>query len=141
MVKYSCHNCNDLLLKSIDSVIDHVWAKHYVEVAKVLQSVMQSDDARMPKRETGIQRVSGFRCEDCGVSLTDIRFFLAHLDKMHGIHIWYEKGLTRKRVYFDGILEGTSTGDKTEQQKLFPPSKKNAPLSKRPYEPRKDNSD
>ena len=34
MVKYLCHNCNDLLLKNITSVIDHVWAKHDVEVQR-----------------------------------------------------------------------------------------------------------
>jgi hypothetical protein len=57
---------------------------------------------------------------------------LRHLDKTHDIHIWYERGLTKKRVYLDGILS-----TKAEQQELLSPSKKNTPLSKRPYEPRK----
>lgn len=140
MVKYSCHNCNDLLLKSISSVLDHVWAEHKIEVAKMWQQVTKSEDAHLPPRNTGKQKISGFQCGDCKVSMKDIPSFLAHLDKMHGIHIWYERGLTRKRVYFDGILDSTAKG-KTEQQKLLSVSKKNIPLSKLPYEPRKSNSD
>jgi hypothetical protein len=83
-------------LKQISSVVDHVWGKHGVEVKKYLNR-------------------SVFRCEDCKLSFKSIIFFLEHIDKTHGIHIWYEKGLTRKRVFFDGILKGSSTEDLVKQ--------------------------
>lgn len=133
MVKYLCHNCDDLSLKNISSVIDHVWAKHKIEVAKEWHPLIRAEDARLPPKKTGSQRVTGFRCEDCNVSLTGAPSFLTHLDRMHGIHIWYEKGLTRKRIFFDGILNASSARDELGQQKFIP-------LSKRPYEPRKSDS-
>lgn len=109
MVRYLCHNCDDLLLKQVSSVIDHVWGKHGVEVKKY------------PNR-------SVFRCEDCNISFGSIISFLKHIDGTHGIHIWYEKGLTRKKVFFDGILKGSSTeGDRATRAhtlKLGPQQKK-----------------
>lgn len=134
MVKYFCHDCNDKLLKSIAQVLDHVWIKHGVEVRRESQSVMRSEDAREPKRRTSSERFTGFRCEDCEASFANQKSFLTHLDR---IHIWYEKGLTRKRIYFDGILD-MKTKDKTKQQRLLARSKRTLPLSKRPYEPRKN---
>ena len=130
LVIYLCHNCNDLLLKNLDSVLNHVWDKHEIEVSKVLEPIRRAEDSRLPPRETSRHTICGFRCEDCKVSLSNVTAFFAHLDEIHGIHIWYEKGLTRKRVYFDGVLE-TTTKDNTKQL-----SKKNIPLSKRPHEPR-----
>lgn len=130
LVVYLCHNCNDQLLKAIDSVLNHVWDKHKIEVSKVLEPIRRAEDSRMPPKETSRQKICGFRCEDCKVSLSNVTAFFAHLDEIHGIHVWYEKGLTRRRVYFDGILDKT-TKNKTEQQ-----SKKNIPLSKCPHEPR-----
>jgi uncharacterized C2H2 Zn-finger protein len=122
MVKYLCHNCNDLLLKQTPSVIDHVWSKHGVEVKKYLNR-------------------SVFRCEDCNLSFKSIIFFLKHIDKTHGIHIWYEKGLTRKRVFFDGILDDSSTEENRTQKDDHVNSKKGVPLSQRPCEPRKSDDE
>lgn len=118
MVKYLCHNCNDLPLKQISSVIDHVWSKHGVEVKKYLNR-------------------SVFRCEDCNLSFSRLPFFLSHLDRTHRIHIWYEKGLARKRVFFDGILRDSST----EENRTLAVPRKEVPLSQRPYEPRKSDDE
>jgi hypothetical protein len=82
------------LLKNISSVIDHVWAKHKIEVAKEWQPLFQAEDARLPQKQTGKQKASGFRCEACQVSLKDVHSFFLHLDKVHDAHLWYEKGLT-----------------------------------------------
>ena len=128
-VKYMCHNCNDQLLKSISSVIDHVWAKHRIEVSKIWQPIERAEDARLPLKKTGVKRVSGFRCEDCKVSLGNILSLLSHLDRVHRIHIWYEKGLTRKRVFLDGILDNVSTGGRVEKKEYIP-------ICKPPYNPR-----
>ena len=123
MVKYLCHNCNDLSMKQISSVIDHVWSKHGVEVQKY-------------------HNISGFRCANCKLSFKSIIFFLEHIDKTHGIHIWYEKGLTRKRVFFDGILNGSSTEENRTPKTTMSIPRKGIPLSQCPYEPRKsDNED
>lgn len=119
MVKYMCHNCNDLLLKQTSSVVDHVWGKHGVEVKKYLNR-------------------SVFRCEDCKLSFKSIIFFLEHIDKTHGIHIWYEKGLTRKRVFYDGILKSSSTEENRTPQCQF---QERVPLSQRPFEPRKSDDE
>jgi uncharacterized C2H2 Zn-finger protein len=105
-------------LKQISSVVDHVWGKHGVEVKKYLNR-------------------SVFRCKDCNLSFKSIPFFLKHIDKTHGIHIWYEKGLTRKRVFFDGILKGSST----EENKTMSIPRKGVPLSQRPHEPRKSDDE
>lgn len=139
MVRYLCHNCNDLLLKNISSVVNHVWDEHNIEVTKILQPVKRAEDARLPLQTTAIERVSGFRCEECNVSLGDVSSFLAHLDKTHGIHIWYEKGLIKKRIFFDGILDDSLTEDRTD--KKTPISKSNIPLSQRPYKPRKSDDE
>jgi hypothetical protein len=137
MARYLCHNCNDLALKAVPQVLEHVWNKHGIEATKQLQAVVRAEDARSLLKPTGKQKVSGYRCEACKVSLEGFKPFLTHIDKMHGIHIWYEKGLTKKRVFFDGVLESTSAG-RTEQQKLLQANRReNIPLSKRLYEPRK----
>jgi len=34
-------------------VIDHVWAKHKIEVAKEWQPLIRAEDARLPPRKTG----------------------------------------------------------------------------------------
>ena len=81
--------------------------------------------------------ISGFRCGDCKLSFKSIIFFLEHIDKTHGIHIWYEKGLTRKRVFFDGILNDSSAEENRTEKDDHVNSKKGVPLSQRPYEPRK----
>ena len=115
-----CHNCNDQLLKNISQVIDHVWSKHKIEVVKIWQPVLRAEDARLTKRRTGKKRVSGFRCEECNVSLRNISSLLTHLDKKHGIHIWYEKGLRRKRLFLDGILDDTPTKETKKKQEWVP---------------------
>jgi len=56
-----------------------------------------------------------FRCENCNVVLKDAPSFLAHLYKWHRIHISYQKGLSGKRVFFDGILKGSSTENLVKQ--------------------------
>jgi uncharacterized C2H2 Zn-finger protein len=91
-----------------------------------MQLVKRAEDARLPLKKAGIQRV--FRCERCNVVLKDTSSFLAHLDKWHRIHIWYEKGLTRKRVFFDGILSDSS---RDEDRTMSIPSKR-VPLQARP---------
>ena len=142
MVKYLCHNCNDLLLKNISSVVNHVWDEHKIEITKKLQMVKRAEDARLPLKKIGIQQVSGFRCEECNVTLRDVPSFLVHLDKIHDIHIWYEKGLTRKRVFFDGILDDSPTEENRAYKKTaMSISKKSVPLSQRPYEPRKSDDE
>src|SRR3989304_5549091 len=108
MTRYFCHNCNDRYLKTITAIINHVWSEHGIVLEKVWQLVVRSEDAHIPPEKTNRKKVSGFRCEDCKVFLEGNRSFLDHLDKIHRIHIWYEKGLDRKRIYFDGVLETDS---------------------------------
>jgi uncharacterized C2H2 Zn-finger protein len=109
MVRYFCSNCDDLDLKQISTVLDHIWSKHGVEVQKY-------------------RSLSAFRCSDCEISFKNISLFLRHIDKTHGIHIWYEKGITKKRVFFDGILneplkKENKTPEKTcqFQKRKYPP--------------------
>jgi len=128
-----CHNCDDLPLKHISSVIDHVWGKHGIEVTKIWRPLLRSEDARLPKRRSGKRR-SGFRCEKCNVSLSNISSLLNHLDREHGIHVWYEKGLLQKRVYYDGVLEDALTEEVSEKREYIP-------LSQLPYEPRTGDKD
>jgi hypothetical protein len=123
-------------------VISHVWSEHGIILENVWKPVVQSEDARIPPEETQKRKLLGFRCEDCRVLLESSRSLIDHLDKKHGVHIWYEKGLDRKRVYFDGVLDTN-----LRQQKLLPTKRnnrtldrQNIPLSKRPYEPRKSKS-
>jgi len=112
-----------LPLKKISSVLDHIWGKHGVEVQKY-------------------HDISGFRCADCKLSFKSITFFLKHIDTIHGIHIWYEKGLTRKRVFFDGVLDESPTEeDKTCKKTTVSIPSMNTPLSQRPYEPRKNDDE
>ena len=122
-----CRNCDDQLFRSITSVLNHVWDKHGVEVVK--KWIAKSEDARLPLRETNKKRVSGFRCEECNVSFGNIISLLTHLDRKHGIHIWYERGIAKKRVFFDGILEDTLTEEGRKKREMIP-------LSKRPLKPR-----
>ena len=136
MTRYYCHNCKDVYLKTPTAVVDHVWVGHGVFVEEVSQLIMRSMDARLPPEKTRKKRVD-FRCDDCDMIFEGIFSFLKHLDKAHDIHIWYEKGLTRRRLYLDGILD-METDDKTKQQELLGQPKKNVPLSKKPYEPRKN---
>lgn len=131
MPRYYCHNCNDTYLKTPTAIVDHAWTGHGVFVETVLQPIMKSEDAHLPPEKTGKQRIS-FRCDDCRVLVENTFSLLRHLDKVHDIHIWYDRGLTKKRVYLDGI-----PSLKAEQQGLPSPLGKDAPLSKRPYEPRK----
>ena len=120
MVRYFCYTCENLLLKQIGTVIEHVWGKHGIEIRK------------NPSQ-------SGFLCEECNLPFGSIPLLLNHIDKTHGIHIWYEKGLTKKRVFFDGILNNTVSD--AELDVKTPISKHTVPLSKRPYEPRKKDED
>lgn len=84
--------------------------------------------------------MSGFCCEECDVLLESIPKLLNHLDEAHGVHVWYERGMTRKRVFFDGILEDKLSEEK--EQNWQPHSLRGAvPLSKRPYEPRKSDEE
>ena len=109
-------------MKQISSVLDHIWGKHGVEVQKY-------------------QNISGFRCADCKLSFKSIIFFLEHIDKTHGIHIWYEKGLTRKRVFFDGVLDEFPTGEDKTCKKTTVSIPNKHPLSQRPYEARKNDDE
>lgn len=117
MARYFCHNCDDLDLKRISIVLDHIWSKHGVEVQKY-------------------QTRSAFRCADCEISFKSISLFLRHIDKTHGIHIWYEKGLTRKRVFFDGILDENiaSEVEREVERREMAQSQKFLPISKAPFE-------
>lgn len=92
-----------------------------------------------PLKKIGIQRI--FRCKRCNVVLKDTPSFLAHLDKWHRVHIWYEKGLTRKGVFFDGILNGSSTEENRTTNTAMSTLGKGVPLSQRPYDPRKSDDE
>ena len=119
LVRYFCYNCDDLPLKTINSVIEHIFNKHSVVVEKD-------------------QSFSGFRCEECEVYLNQIIPFLSHMDKIHGIHIWYERGLVRKKVFFDGTLSQSSKDAEPNKNESTDTVRHNVPISKRPYLPRKD---
>lgn len=139
MVRYSCHNCRDEDLgKSITKVIKHVWRKHRIELSRKWEPVFVSEDARLPPKKTERRKVSGFCCEECDVFLKNIFLLLKHLDEEHGVHIWYERGMTRKRVFFDGILEDIPTKEEEKRNSWTPVSRNAVPLSKRPHEPRKN---
>jgi len=88
----------------------------------------------LPKRRTEKKRTSGFRCEKCNLSLRNISSLLNHLDREHGIHVWYEKGLLQKRVYYDGVLEDALTEEVNEKRAYIP-------LSQLPFEPRTGDKD
>jgi hypothetical protein len=141
MVRYFCHNCRDEYLSSITKVIDHVWRKHRVEVSRKWEPSFASEDARLPPKKTDKLKVSGFCCEECDVFLESIFQLINHLDGAHGVHIWYERGMTKKRVFFDGILEDKLSEEKEQKDLRIPLAgnvlKDAVPLSKRPYEPRK----
>lgn len=119
-------------MKTITAVVGHAWDEHKIEVGRRWQSVVRAEDARLPPSETGRQKASGLRCEDCNLSLDNVSSFLTHLDQVHGIHIWCERGLIKKRVFFDGILNDALGTEETHSSN----SGENIPLSKRPHEPR-----
>jgi hypothetical protein len=73
--------------------------------------------------------------------LESILKLLNHLDVAHGVHIWYERGMTKKRVFFDGVLEADLTEEKGKKDTWAPVSRNAIPLSKRPYEPRKSDEE
>ena len=139
MVKYTCYSCHDEDLgASITKVIDHVWTKHRIEVSKKWD-LMLPENAHKPQRS---MKVAGFRCEECDILLRGAFFLLKHLDSAHGIHVWYERGLTRKRVFFDGILKDDLTKEeKSGEMEGSGPSGSldYVPLSKRPFDPREKN--
>jgi hypothetical protein len=134
MVKYRCHNCHDQEFRNIASIIDHIWVKHSLIVERKLKSVWIAEDSRQSLRKKKKKRVSSYRCTDCNVLLGKTLSLLRHLDEKHGIHIWYERGLTKKRVFFDGILEDTVTEERRKKKEWIP-------LSKRPFEPRRRKAD
>ena len=74
-----------------------------------------------------------------GCNFQSIRLFLDHVDKAHGIHIWYEKGLTKKKVFFDGTLDLHPARTEADDKATPNSSERDVPLSKRPFEPRKKN--
>ena len=111
-----CHNCDDLLFKKIPQVINHVWSKHRIEVTKIELPVSRSDDARLPKEKTA--HVSRYRCVECEASLKNIRALLTHLDRKHGIHIWFERGIARKRLFLDGILDENPAKEIEEKREM-----------------------
>jgi hypothetical protein len=117
MVRYFCNNCNDQLLKQILSVVDHIWGKHGIEVQKYPSG-------------------SSFRCVECDKYFKSIIPFLEHIDKNHGIHIWYEKGLTNKKLFLDGTLNKTFESNDMNGMDSKDNSGHNIPISKRPYKPR-----
>ena len=137
MVRYFCHNCRDEDLgSSITKVIKHVWRKHRIELSRKWARVTSFEDAYLPDGKIEKMKITGFNCEECGIFLRSITLLLKHLDSEHGVHIWYERGLTRKRVFFDGILKDDLT--KEERRGSMTPESRNAvPLSKRLFEPRK----
>jgi hypothetical protein len=119
LVNYFCYNCNDLPFKTINAAIEHIGTKHSLLVEKD-------------------QNFSGFRCEGCEVYFAKITSFLTHLDKTHGIHIWYEKGLTKRRVFFDGTLNQPAKSTETNGKESANTLEHNVPISKRPYVPRQN---
>jgi|MudIll2142460700_1097286.scaffolds.fasta_scaffold1089008_1 hypothetical protein len=108
MVRYFCRNCDNLLLKQIGSLIEHVWGKHGIEAKKY------------PNR-------SIFMCKECNLPFGSISLFLNHIDKAHGIHIWYEKGLTKRRIFFDGTLSENLTGE--TKRRYYVPKSHFTPIS------------
>lgn len=133
MVKYSCYNCNIDLGNNAPKVVGHVCNIHGIEISRKWGHVAVSRDAHKPRRNTKKLTVTGFDCVECGIFLRTIILLLKHLDSKHGVHIWYERGLTNKQIFFDGILKDNMTMKEAG-------SKSVVPLSKRPFYPRmKDN--
>lgn len=83
-----------------------------------------------------MQKSAHFRCADCKSSFKSISLFLRHIDKTHGIHIWYEKGLTRKRVFFNGILDENTASEveREVERREMAQSQKVLSISKPPFE-------
>jgi hypothetical protein len=135
MVQYFCQNCNDLMMKSVPSVLEHAFKVHGIEVTRTEKEAERAEDAHSTSRRT-VACLKGFRCEECDLPLDYTIALLKHLDHSHGVHIWYEKGLTRKRVYFDGILDD-SAHKEANQREQNQTERKYTPISQRPFEPRK----
>jgi hypothetical protein len=140
MVRYFCQNCDDLPMKFVSSVVSHVYGKHGIEVTREKQMIQRAYDARSASKQIKI-RLKGFRCKECDLSLDDVVAFLSHIHHVHGIHIWYEKGLERKKVFFDGTLEEVSANNEAGGKEFIPVSKRCVPISQRPYEPRKSSKE
>ena len=136
MVQYFCQNCNDLPMKSIPSVLEHVFGKHGIEVARTQRKVERADDAHSALRRTVVY-FKGFRCEECNLPLDHTVALLNHIDRAHGIHIWYERGLTSKKVFFDGTLNEPPTATEADEKKQAPITYKHIPLSQHRYELRR----
>ena len=130
MVKHMCHNCHDLEFGNITKVIDHVWLTHSIIVERKLEYVWAAVDARQSLKKKRKKRISSYRCNECDILLRNTRSLLKHLDEKHGIHVWYERGIAKKRVFFDGILENTLTQEQRKRKAWIP-------ISKRPFEPRR----
>lgn len=141
MVKYFCSNCHDEQLgTSVAKVITHVWRAHRIELERTWEAVVVAEDALSSLNRIRKMKVTGYRCEGCKLLPKNISLLLEHLDEEHGIHIWYEHGIARKRVYFDSPIKKTLS--ENENRNIWNSISRNpVPLSQRPYEPRKDDEE
>lgn len=78
MVQYFCQNCNDLMMKSVPSVLEHAFKVHGVEVTRTKKEAECAEDARSALRRT-VAGFKGFRCEECDLSLDHTLALLKHI--------------------------------------------------------------
>lgn len=91
MAQYQCGTCG--FFRNTVQLENHLSFKHNIHVSLT----------NYPYLTFGHQSLNRNYCSNCGKQFRSFNQTLKHLDTVHHIHIAYERGLTRKRIFLDGI--------------------------------------
>ena len=89
LAKYQCGSCG--FFKSKVCLGKHIRQVHGIDVNMSL------------RRSYSTNMSTGYNCGDCGFKFKTIIEIIKHLDELHGLHIAYVKGISKRRCYLDGI--------------------------------------
>ena len=91
MARYSCEKCN-LTFKTINSLAHHLKIDHNLPC----------------ERLDGKSRKIGGQYFCCGYQFRNRILWLNHIYAAHGIAVTYERGLTKKVLYLNGVHQAST---------------------------------
>jgi hypothetical protein len=117
MARFVCDNCVELhkkhsykktFFKSITQVLIHLEREHKIHILdrhtyayeKWYRVKLTTYEDAMRKKKTLPFK---FFCGECNTQIRTRISLLKHISEAHNVTIWYERGVSKKRVYLNGL--------------------------------------
>jgi len=98
MARFTCDTCNEAVFKSRLQAFNHLANDHNIPL------LSRSDWHGREWYRKQTYSSARYYCQEHHANLWNIVMLLKHCSMHHNVCMWYVRGLSKKRVYLDGLI-------------------------------------